>query len=168
MDQTSSELVVVSNSITNYKMDIDDKPYVGQTLPTLDGCYAFYSLYVGSISFDVHKSSRKKYLNTSGAREVASKVYVCNREGRYVDKLVGNNLIQLHTMDEVAEKDSSDDDTKEQSLPVRKQNAGLFRCDCKASITFKLDFKLNKWVVIQFIKQHNHELASPSRDVILK
>ena len=120
MEQISRDLVVVPNNDTNCNIDFDDKPYVGQTFPTLDGCYAFYSLYIGRVGFDVHKSSRKKYLNTSGAREVASKVYVCNREGRYVDKLDGNHLIQLHTMDEVAEKDSSDDDTKEQSLPVRK------------------------------------------------
>ena len=43
MAETSSDLVVVPNIDTNCNMDFDDKPYVGQTFPTLDGCYAFYS-----------------------------------------------------------------------------------------------------------------------------
>ena len=82
MNSSNKELIVGSNSDTEIDRDDVGTLYIGQFFPTLDACYAYYCLYAGKLGFDVCKSSQKKYLNNRCVREVAGKVFVCNKEGK--------------------------------------------------------------------------------------
>ena len=144
-------------------------PYKGQLFNSLSAAGAFYYTYASKADFDVRKSSQKNYRNPmNGKFDLGLKVYVCSKQGRYMEKIDPESIKPANVNEEVVEKDGSQCEICGPFTPTRFQKSGIIRSDCKVAITLKKDFKLDKWLVHDFIELHNHPLTSPSKKHFLK
>lgn len=160
-DELNMQMVANDNELTEEEESAGlGKPFMGQTFVDLEEAYLFYKNYAKTIGFDVRKSSQKAYLNKDvGFREVALKVYVCNKEGSWNERSEENdvkrNLAFSHHSDH-------------QLSPTSNRRSGTFRCGCKASLTVRIDFQSKIWTVVNFREEHNHALTSPSKKHYMK
>ena len=76
--------------------------------------------------------------------ELGLKVYVCNKQGRYMENVYAQSSKHANLIEEVVEKDSTQCGSSVPSTPTRSRKSGSIRIDCKAAITLKKDFKLDK------------------------
>lgn len=77
---------------------------------------------------------RRAYLNKKNEGHISSRLFVCNKEGfRVVDK----------------------------RNPLAKNPRQEVRTGCKARLTIKWDKRIRKFVVSDFVEQHNHPLVPP-------
>ncbi|KAK8933970.1 Protein FAR1-RELATED SEQUENCE 5 [Platanthera zijinensis] len=110
-----------------------NKPYVGQIFNDLDAIYNFYNAYARKLGFGVRKNS-SKISKVSGKR--IWKNYVCDKAGVKFCRRINSS---------------------EEIKYLRETRSGCFA---------KLDVRKSdddKWIVTNFIKEHNHELDTLRR-----
>ncbi|KAK8919006.1 Protein FAR1-RELATED SEQUENCE 5 [Platanthera zijinensis] len=110
-----------------------EEPYVGQIFNDLDAIYNFYNAYARKLGFGVRKNS-STISKVSGKR--IWKNYVCDKAGVKFCRPI---------------------DSSEEIKRLRET-----RSCCLAKLDVR-KFDDDKWIVTNFIKEHNHELDTPRR-----
>lgn len=127
------------------KCDDKHKPYLNQHFLTLDDEYDFYYEYGCICNFDVRKSTKK----TNSHGYLRAKYIVYNRGGspyKHKSKLVDDHVVEgSHT---------------------RRRTISC-RCNCQARIVLK-PVGVKGFVVISFIEEHNHPLATGASRMFLR
>ncbi|XP_028077783.1 protein FAR1-RELATED SEQUENCE 5-like [Camellia sinensis] len=91
--------------------------------------YDFYNNYGGKVGFSIKKAYEHKNKQT---KEITSQTFVCYKEGtRGIDKR--NPLVKFPRQE--------------------------VRCDCGARFSIKVDRNSGKYIVIDIVEHHNHDLV---------
>ena len=131
------------NTLDTYQESDSYKPYVGQTFDDLKDVKQFYLYYGGQFGFSVHSHTTKFRFSKSNNQQICSqKLFVCSKEGFYKNVEDGNN---------------------DNFVVKRKRKIALTRVGCPAKLKVRLDTTYEKWVVVDFVEEHNHQLVSPSK-----
>ncbi|XP_028072968.1 protein FAR1-RELATED SEQUENCE 5-like [Camellia sinensis] len=111
-----------------------ERAILAQKFDSVEDGEAFYNAYAKAKGFSIQKSR----LNTNKEGKVASRLWLCSREGQRLPKY----------LDRVAEKS--------------RAPKALTRVGCKAQFRIRYDAdagERGKYVVTHFVADHNHELA---------
>lgn len=114
-------------------------PKIGMEFDTIDGVFQFWKDYSKKVGFGVRKEYDNKDRKTG---VVISKLFVCCKEGQK------------------REKKNDDDDM------IRHRSSS--RTDCKARLKVFLDKERKKYIVKEFVEEHNHELQPLSTAYMLR
>ena len=122
---------VQNHAITTTPMHMDCMPMKDMEFESEDFAYIFYNNYARTVGFNI----RKEYFNTcKETGKLTSRKFVCSKEG-------------------FRKKDKRDCKTKKPRAETR--------CGCDACMVIVLDKKINKYVVTNFVAEHNHLLHLP-------
>ncbi|CAN6485322.1 unnamed protein product [Victoria cruziana] len=111
-------------------------PYVGLCFKSVDMARSFYDAYAKREGFTIRTMTNAK--STKDNKTIIGHVFCCSKEGR----------------------------SRRKENPIKpKNNITTPRSCCRARMALRKKLKNNieEWVVTVFIKEHNHELESPSR-----
>ncbi|KAG5541282.1 hypothetical protein RHGRI_021205 [Rhododendron griersonianum] len=121
-----------ASELNEYPKEID--PFIGQYFLSEEEAFVCYKKYACRTGFSI-----RKYCTDKRKGEVKRRDFCCQCEGKAPLKLF--------------------DPSKEQ------RNRKSVRCGCKARmrITFRKSFDIfpQEWQIIEFVKEHNHELLTP-------
>lgn len=115
--------------------DLDLEPYEGMEFESEEAAKAFYNSYARRVGFSTRVSSSRRS-RKDGA--IIQRSFVCAKEGF-------RNLNEKRTKDREI-----------------KRPRTVTRVGCKASLSVKIQDS-GKWVVSNFVKEHNHELVPPDQ-----
>lgn len=115
--------------------DLDLEPYEGMEFESEEAAKAFYNSYARRVGFSTRVSSSRRS-RKDGA--IIQRSFVCAKEGF-------RNLNEKRTKDREI-----------------KRPRTITRVGCKASLSVKIQDS-GKWVVSNFVKEHNHELVPPDQ-----
>ncbi|XP_028097077.1 protein FAR1-RELATED SEQUENCE 5-like [Camellia sinensis] len=123
------EEVMEENNVVDDLGSCGWKPKLGMPFDSEQAAYDFYNNYGGKVGFSIRKSYAHKNKQT---KEITSRIFVCYKEGtRGIDKR--DPLVKFPTQE--------------------------VRCGCGARLSIKLDRNLGKYVAIDFVEHHNHDLV---------
>ncbi|KAF6175020.1 hypothetical protein GIB67_039568, partial [Kingdonia uniflora] len=106
---------------------------IGMEFDSQADAYNFYNLYAGKVGFSVRKYTSSKSQRTN---DVIGRTFCCSLQGFR--------------------------DGRAKSAEERMRNRDDTRTDCKARIAIRKR-KGDKWVLTQFVEEHNHNLVPPSK-----
>nr|KAJ0207952.1 hypothetical protein LSAT_V11C500292920 [Lactuca sativa] len=109
------------------------KPKINSIVDSYSASLSMYYNYASLAGFDV----RLGPIRTTESGIITQQHLLCNREGK-------PRTVKVDTLD------------PQHNKIQRRKNS--FRCECKAKIVFILVHGTNKYIVPEFVKQHNHEL----------
>nr|KAJ0194302.1 hypothetical protein LSAT_V11C800424540 [Lactuca sativa] len=109
------------------------KPKVNSIVESCSATLSMYNNYASLAGFDVRLGS----IRTTESDIITQRHLLCNREGK-------PRTAKVDTLDPQHNK-----------IQRRKYS---FRCECKAKTVFILVHGTNKYIVVEFVEQHNHEL----------
>ncbi|CAN4112643.1 unnamed protein product [Withania somnifera] len=115
--------------------DLDLEPYEGMEFESEEAAKAFYNSYARRVGFSTRVSSSRRS-RKDGA--IIQRSFVCAKEGF-------RNLNEKRTKDREI-----------------KRPRTITRVGCKAALSVKIQDS-GKWVVSNFVKDHNHELVPPDQ-----
>lgn len=112
--------------------DLNEEDVKNMTFDTVDEAETFYNLYAKCLGFGIRKEDLKIDKATGF---ISMRKWVCAKEGYRRNKwLKGENK--------------------------RREPRALTRVGCLATLRVRFDRKQKKFIVTQFIKQHNHAMLS--------
>lgn len=120
---------------SNFSPVKTNEPYIGLEFDDLDEVYNFYNCYARNSGFGIRKNSSSKSRITGN---LIWKSYVCDKVGKKV----------IPTMNESTTK-------------ARRRDT---RVGCGAKLDVRKN-KYDKWFVSSFVKQHNHALDTPRKNI---
>ncbi|XP_028062326.1 protein FAR1-RELATED SEQUENCE 5-like [Camellia sinensis] len=127
--ESGCDEVIEENNVVNELANCGWKPKLGMSFDSEQAAYDFYNTYGGKVGFSIKKLYAHKNKHT---KEITSRTFVCYKEGtRGIDK-----------------RD-----------PLVKFPRQEVRCGCRARFSIKLDRNLGKYVAIDFVEHHNHDLV---------
>ncbi|XP_028069787.1 protein FAR1-RELATED SEQUENCE 5-like [Camellia sinensis] len=127
--ESGCDEVIEENNVVNELANYGWKPKLGMSFDSEQAAYDFYNTYGGKVGFSIKKLYAHKNKHT---KEITSRTFVCYKEGtRGIDK-----------------RD-----------PLVKFPRQEVRCGCRARFSIKLDRNLGKYVAIDFVEHHNHDLV---------
>ncbi|XVF61422.1 hypothetical protein PTKIN_Ptkin08bG0128100 [Pterospermum kingtungense] len=125
------EDAIQNHVMTTTSMHMDCMPMKGMEFESEDFAYIFYNNYARMIGFSI----RREYSNIcKETGKLTSRKFVCSKEG-------------------FRRKDKRDCKTKKSRVETR--------CGCDACLVIVLDRKNDKYVVTNFVAEHNHLLHLP-------
>ncbi|XP_028082881.1 protein FAR1-RELATED SEQUENCE 5-like [Camellia sinensis] len=125
----SHDEVIKENNVVDELANCGWKPKLGMSFDSEQAAYDFYNTYGEKVGFSIRKLYVHKNKHT---KEIISRTFVCYKEGiRGIDK---QDLLVKFPRQEV-------------------------RCGCGAQFGIKLDRNLGKYVAIDFVEHHNHDLV---------
>ncbi|XP_074327578.1 protein FAR1-RELATED SEQUENCE 5-like [Apium graveolens] len=127
------------------KYEDKDKPHTNQCFPMLEDAYVFYRNYGRIYGFDVRKSTKK----TDNKKQLLAKYIQCNKGGSPYQN-----------------KSNKSDENGVEEKQIRRRTKSR-RCNCKALIIMK-PAGPRGIMVMSFIEEHNHPLASGAARMFLK
>nr|GMC77606.1 protein FAR1-RELATED SEQUENCE 5 [Ipomoea batatas] len=130
----SSDALIVSGIYTPTG-DLDLEPFDGMEFESEEAAKAFYNSYARRVGFSTRVSSSRRS-RKDGA--IIQRSFVCSKEGF-------RNLNEKRTKDREI-----------------KRPRTITRVGCKAALSVKIQDS-GKWVVSNFVKEHNHELVPPDQ-----
>lgn len=111
--------------------DFDEEDMKLISLNSLDHCYEFYQVYAKVKGFGIRKLGATK---SRGNNEPVAQTLVCSKQGFRKEAWL--------------------------NMKNRKKNAKrLKRTGCNASIKFKLDKATQRWNIVRFNGEHNHDMV---------
>ncbi|XP_028084325.1 protein FAR1-RELATED SEQUENCE 5-like [Camellia sinensis] len=125
---------MVNNAHRNDMVGDVERVILEQKFDSIEDGEAFYNAYAKAKGFSIRKSK----FNTNKEGKVASRLWLCSREGQRLPKY----------LDRIAEKSSA--------------SKALTRVGCKAQFRIRYDADASegeKYVVTHFVADHNHELV---------
>ncbi|KAG9458007.1 hypothetical protein H6P81_002515 [Aristolochia fimbriata] len=136
MDLPKTPLVDGGSSTSTYvpRGVQDGVPKIGMSFESVKDAEVFYNAYAKEAGFSVRKGSECK---KSLTKELYSKLFVCSKEGKPNN---GKGILD----------------------PVKKRRRGVVRENCEAALRVSKN-KDEKWVVVKFIEEHSHILATPRK-----
>ncbi|KAG9444736.1 hypothetical protein H6P81_016076 [Aristolochia fimbriata] len=136
MDLPKTPLVDGGSSTSTYvpRGVQDGVPKIGMSFESVKDVEVFYNAYAKEVDFSVRKGSECK---KSLTKELYSKLFVCSKEGKPNN---GKGILD----------------------PVKKRRRGVVRENCEAALRVSKN-KDEKWVVVKFIEEHSHILATPRK-----
>nr|XP_048337433.1 protein FAR1-RELATED SEQUENCE 5-like [Ziziphus jujuba var. spinosa] len=121
------------------------KPNVKQEFQTIEEAFQFYNAYARECGFSARMSTSKR---KKGTNELIWKQFVCFKEGETNEHYQKK---EKHTVQRSGER-----------------NQGLVRVGCKVKMTVVKSQTGPNWIVSQFVEEHNHALATPSKIHLLR
>lgn len=118
--------------------NVDETPKIGMEFLTVDDAFQFWKAYSKKKGFGVRKDYDNKDKKTG---VIVSKLFVCCKEG--------------------LKRVKKDDDDMIQSRSASRTN-------CKARLKVFLDRKRERYIVKEFVEEHNHELQPPATTHMLR
>ena len=141
-------------------MSSPDDPYVGKTFETFEDARLFYNKYAEKLGFEIKNATSRRSAKTQQVEKV---LFVCNKEGKgKKSKEEGENTIELPAPEHISADDDGSDVPKgaaKKKAPTgakRKREKLKYKC-CKARMQVKFDGM--RWVVTNFVADHNHSLV---------
>ncbi|XP_028052088.1 protein FAR1-RELATED SEQUENCE 5-like [Camellia sinensis] len=127
--ESGCDEVIEENNVVIELANCGWKPKLGMSFDSEQAAYDFYNTYGGKVGFSIKKLYVHKNKHT---KEITSRTFVCYKEGTQgIDK-----------------RD-----------PLVKFPRQEVRCGCRARFSIKLDRNLGKYVAIDFVEHHNHDLV---------
>ncbi|XP_060168758.1 protein FAR1-RELATED SEQUENCE 5 isoform X1 [Lycium barbarum] len=115
---------------------LDLEPYEGMEFESEEAAKAFYNSYARRVGFSTRVSSSRRS-RKDGA--IIQRSFVCAKEGF-------RNLNEKRTKDREI-----------------KRPRTITRVGCKAALSVKIHDSSGKWLVSNFVKDHNHDLVPPDQ-----
>ncbi|KAG9455438.1 hypothetical protein H6P81_008342 [Aristolochia fimbriata] len=136
MDLPKTPLVEGGSSTSTYvpRGVQDGVLKIGMSFESMKDVEVFYNAYAKEAGFSVSKGSECK---KSLTKELYSKLFVCSKQGKPNN---GKGILD----------------------PVKKRRRGVVRENCEAALRVSKS-KDEKWVVVKFIEEHSHILATPRK-----